>query len=60
MNKYNNNYIIKPTRITNTNKESEATIMNDIIDYQSKEINNIFDSRNLNDNSSDKRKNICF
>ena len=59
MNKSNNNYIIKPTRISHINKESEATITNDIID-KSKEIKNIFDSRNLSNNSSEKRKKYMF
>ena len=60
MNRCNNNYIIKPTRISHINKESEATLTNDIIDNQSKEIKNIFDSRNLNNNSSEKRKKYMF
>ena len=53
-----NNYIIKPTRISHINKESIATINNEEINNQSKDmkIKNIYNSKN----SSEKKKKYMF
>ena len=51
-----NNYIIKPTRISHINKESIVTITNEEIINQSKEIKNIYNSKN----NSQKKKKYMF
>ena len=50
------NYIIRPTRISHINKECELTLTNEGINNQSKEIKNIYNSKN----SSEKKKKYIF